>query len=72
MLSHLTPGQEYNATNTPMELLRGQRLSEKHDTAGVNVWLQPYGFGDGGGGPTDWLVSKITWRSSIGKPSSGP
>jgi alpha-mannosidase len=56
VLSHLTPGQEYNATNTPTELLRGQRLSEKHDTAVVGVWLQPYGFGDGGGGPTDWTI----------------
>ncbi|MCL4220829.1 MAG: hypothetical protein KJZ65_05625 [Phycisphaerales bacterium] len=52
VLSHLTPGQDYNATNTPKELRRGQSRAEGKDALGV--WLQPYGFGDGGGGPTDW------------------
>lgn len=52
VLSHLTPGQDYNATNTPRELRRGQSRAESKDALGV--WLQPYGFGDGGGGPTDW------------------
>ncbi len=54
VLSHLTPGQDYNATNTPKELRRGQTRSEGKDALGV--WLQPYGFGDGGGGPTDWTI----------------
>lgn len=52
VLSHLTPGQDYNATNTPRELRRGQARSEGKNALGV--WLQPYGYGDGGGGPTDW------------------
>lgn len=56
ILSHLTPGHEYNATNTPKELLLGQRFAESKDPAGVHVWLQPFGFGDGGGGPTDWNI----------------
>lgn len=54
VLSHLTPGQDYNATNTPRELRRGLSRAESKDTLGV--WLQPYGFGDGGGGPTDWTI----------------
>lgn len=56
IVSHLTPGQEYNATNTPMELLRGQRNAERKDQSLVRLWLQPFGFGDGGGGPTDWNI----------------
>jgi alpha-mannosidase len=55
ILSHLTPGQEYNATNTPFELLRGQRIAIRKDPYNL-PWLQPFGFGDGGGGPTDWNI----------------
>jgi len=54
VLGHLTPGQDYNATNTPAELRRGQMRAESKDVLGV--WLQPFGFGDGGGGPTDWTI----------------
>lgn len=57
ILSHLTPGQEYNATNTPFELLRGQKaLLRKGPHVLPEMWLQPFGFGDGGGGPTDWNI----------------
>lgn len=58
ILSHLTPGQEYNATNTPFELLRGQRIAARKDPhpPSQRPWLQPFGFGDGGGGPTDWTI----------------
>lgn len=56
IVSHLTPGQEYNATNTPFELRRGQTIAERKDELGVGNWLQPFGFGDGGGGPTDWNI----------------
>jgi alpha-mannosidase len=55
ILSHLTPGQEYNATNTPFELFRGQRIAARKDPHKF-PWLQPFGFGDGGGGPTDWTI----------------
>lgn len=65
ILSHLTPGQEYNATNTPFELLRGQRIAQRKDPNHM-PWLQPFGFGDGGGGPTDWtiLYSQLSARSA--------
>jgi alpha-mannosidase len=52
LLAHLTPGQDYNATLSAAELQRGERLTAERDRSGVDVWLQPYGFGDGGGGPT--------------------
>lgn len=56
ILSHLTPGKEYNAANTPAELARGERTLREKDHAGIGCWLQPFGYGDGGGGPTDWML----------------
>lgn len=61
VLAHQTPGHDYNATNTPKELRRGETnhktraVAAAGDGAGPR-WLQPFGFGDGGGGPTDWSV----------------
>jgi alpha-mannosidase len=57
LLSHLTPGHNYNAPLEPRDLLFGQRNLAVQDGASftgraVPIWLQPYGFGDGGGGPT--------------------
>ncbi|MEM9662929.1 MAG: glycoside hydrolase family 38 C-terminal domain-containing protein [Planctomycetota bacterium] len=51
VLSHLTPGGDYNATNSPAELIKGERVGLAAPPA--DCWLQPFGFGDGGGGPTD-------------------
>jgi alpha-mannosidase len=59
ILSHLTPGREYNATMTPAELARGRAAARRQSPpvrAEENVWLQPFGYGDGGGGPTDWMI----------------
>ncbi len=73
ILSHLTPGHEYNATNTPKELLLGQRFAESKDPAGVHVWLQPFGFGDGGGGPTDWNILYAGISAHVeGLPNTNP
>lgn len=55
LLTHFTPGADYNAVNTPLELRRGEsRHASKHrgSTEGPARWLQPFGYGDGGGGPT--------------------
>ena len=27
-------------------------------SSAIPVWLQPFGFGDGGGGPTDWQIAR--------------
>lgn len=78
VLAHQTPGMDYNASNTPKELIRGERTHKNKDLPGVDAhaieprasasgradtarahgarWLQPFGFGDGGGGPTDWSI----------------
>jgi alpha-mannosidase len=56
VLAHFTPGADYNAVNTPLELRRGEkRHADKHmpGREPTSRWLQPFGYGDGGGGPTD-------------------
>ncbi|MBK7405969.1 MAG: alpha-mannosidase [Phycisphaerales bacterium] len=56
ILTHFTPGADYNAVNTPLELRRGEkRHASKHQPGAETAarWLQPFGYGDGGGGPTD-------------------
>lgn len=56
VLAHFTPGADYNAVNTPLELRRGEkRHADKHapGQGPTSRWLQPFGYGDGGGGPTD-------------------
>ena len=71
IVSHLTPGQEYNATNTPFELRRGMKIAARKDDLGVGVWMQPFGFGDGGGGPTDWnILNAQLSRGSEGLPQA--
>ncbi|MBN2447928.1 MAG: alpha-mannosidase, partial [Phycisphaerae bacterium] len=56
VLAHCTPGNDYNSSNTPAELLRGEKNAARKDQGRTGVWLQPFGFGDGGGGPTDWHI----------------
>lgn len=56
VLSHCTPGMEYNSTLTPAELKKGESNHLKRDEGRTGDWLQPFGYGDGGGGPTDWMV----------------
>jgi alpha-mannosidase len=52
LLAHVTPGQDYNTTLSAAELRRGERVLARHDRVDAGLWLQPFGFGDGGGGPT--------------------
>lgn len=66
LLSHLTPGQDYNAKLTAEELRRGVRVLGERDSAGVGLWLQPYGFGDGGGGPSDAQRQREAWIAEPG------
>lgn len=66
LLSHLTPGQDYNAKLTAEELRRGVQVLGERDRAGVGLWLQPYGFGDGGGGPSDDQRQREAWISEPG------
>lgn len=57
--AHFTPGADYNAVNTPKELRRGEARHASTHQPGTDKaarWLQPYGYGDGGGGPTERSV----------------
>ncbi|MHC5005504.1 MAG: alpha-mannosidase, partial [Planctomycetota bacterium] len=60
VLAHCLPGEDYNATVTPRELRRGERvLVAKGGAAACPAWLQPFGYGDGGGGPTAAMIHAI-------------
>lgn len=75
VLAHFTPGNDYNATNSPRELRRGQtnhrtkQLPAMPARDGVSSvagarWLQPFGFGDGGGGPTAEMIRRAEFAGS--------
>jgi len=81
VVGHNTPGKDYNATMTPAELLRGhktlldtaasgrQKQTNPGDPCAI-PWLQPFGFGDGGGGPTEWnILNAQLAAGSEGLPS---
>jgi alpha-mannosidase len=79
VLAHNTPGMDYNAVNTPKELRRGEAThKDKHITIPAPTsgkkgdatktdtarWLQPFGYGDGGGGATDWSIQFAQFASN--------
>jgi len=63
VLSHCTPGRDYNSQNTPKELLRGERDSARLDGSRCGLWLQPFGHGDGGGGPTAESIERADFAA---------
>lgn len=56
IVAHQTPGRDYNSLNTPKEQLRGAQNAARLDQSRAGVWMQPFGHGDGGGGPTDTSI----------------
>ncbi|MFO0826960.1 MAG: glycoside hydrolase family 38 C-terminal domain-containing protein [Phycisphaerales bacterium] len=74
ILSHLTPGHNYNSALEPADVLAGERMLVTQDGhaftgAVIPLWLQPFGFGDGGGGPTAEQIARAeTMRSCEGLP----
>ena len=67
VLTHLTPGHNYNSAIEPREFQHGVRTLVELDGARVPAYLQPYGFGDGGGGPTAEQIE----RANIGARCEG-
>ena len=59
VLTHLTPGHNYNSSILPADLQFAERNVTELDQAAMPTWLQPYGFGDGGGGPTVEQAERI-------------
>jgi len=73
VLSHCTPGRDYNSQLTPKELLRGERDSARLDGSRCGLWLQPFGHGDGGGGPTAESIERADFASDCeGMPRVSP
>lgn len=56
VLAHCTPGGDYNSDNRPYMLRRGAERAARLAPADAQDWLQPYGYGDGGGGPTETTI----------------
>lgn len=56
VLAHCTPGGDYNSDNRPAMLLRGVERVQRLAPPDAQRWLQPYGYGDGGGGPTEETI----------------
>ncbi|MSR18557.1 MAG: alpha-mannosidase [Phycisphaerales bacterium] len=50
--THFTPGHNYNSSIEPADMRLGQTNLLKQESGFKGAWLQPFGYGDGGGGPT--------------------
>jgi alpha-mannosidase len=55
--SHFFPSDTYNASNRPDEMIRGDQQYQQ--SAPLPGWLQAYGYGDGGGGPTETMIAFV-------------
>lgn len=58
VLTHLTPGHNYNSSLEPKDLQYAQDNLTQQDGARVPDLLQPFGWGDGGGGPTAEQIAR--------------
>jgi alpha-mannosidase len=57
VLSHFLPADTYIGSNLPFELRHGEE--NYRQSAKCPAWLQAYGWGDGGGGPTEDQIARI-------------
>ena len=53
VLTHLTPGHNYNSSIVPQDFVDAEERLLDLDGTRCMEWLQPYGWGDGGGGPDE-------------------
>ena len=70
VLAHFTPGHNYNSDFLPADLTAAAANIESQDQGRVRTYLQPYGWGDGGGGPDPAQIERT--RSAMqceGMPS---
>lgn len=67
ILTHFPPTDTYNSTLLPADLARAQRQYAEKGLS--NLSLVPFGFGDGGGGPTrEMLAAASRARDLEGSP----
>ncbi len=67
VLSHFTPGHNYNSSLEPKDFQLAVENLVQQDGALIPAYLQPFGWGDGGGGPTAEQVE----RADIGARCQG-
>ena len=65
VLTHLTPGHNYNSSIFPADLVFAEKNLVELDGCQVPTWLQPFGFGDGGGGPTAEQIERVDNMDSV-------
>ncbi len=58
ILSHFFPADTYIGKNMPGELRHGE--ANYKQSAHCPHWLNAYGWGDGGGGPTEVMVERVS------------
>ncbi len=66
IVSHMTPGHNYNSEIAPSDLLAAERNVIEKDHGTPPHWLQPFGYGDGGGGPTQTQIDRVRSSQSAG------
>ncbi|KAG8576025.1 hypothetical protein GDO81_009750 [Engystomops pustulosus] len=57
VLAHFPPGDSYGMKGTVEEMLK--TVKNNRDKGRVNCGIALYGFGDGGGGPTEKMVGRL-------------
>ncbi len=63
LLAHFPPANTYNGDFSVGEVMAGQDRGVGRDGAALNLY--PYGFGDGGGGPTGTMVERFRRMSDL-------
>ena len=58
VLTHLTPGHNYNSDFLPADLKLADANIERQDRGRTRSYLQPFGWGDGGGGPDPMQIER--------------
>ena len=68
IFTHFPPVDTYNSVLSGEELARAQR--QYHEKGASDVSLVPFGYGDGGGGPTrEMLAAAVRTKSLEGSPT---
>ncbi|WP_378144290.1 alpha-mannosidase [Cnuibacter sp. UC19_7] len=63
VFTHFPPIETYNAELSPAELAHAERTYTDHGTGTVS--LAPFGWGDGGGGPTREMVERAHLQADL-------
>ena len=66
IVSHMTPGHNYNSEIAPSDLIAAERNVVEKDHLQPLQWLQPFGYGDGGGGPTQMQIDRVGTSAACG------